>query len=222
VAESSSQASDGPTKRRPVDVLHRRPLAVRDAALAARRDPGVPWRGCPLARPRGLSVLVAQARREHTAQTGWSDAMSDGYRPAFWVASEGRALIQSNAINRRVRPGSRVPKGLAHAVERETDAGRNNGLWTLTGGTVAFPTQRLRREGYPDVGACDSLPGVRRPDERRSLSPLDQSRVGTGARFGASDRRAPSSPRRWGFVPSGIRVGTECRTDLSCTPPSGV
>ena len=65
--------------------------------------------------------------------------MSYHTRPALWVASERRELID-NGLDHSVNGRSRVPAGLIHAVEHETKADAET---TLCGqsldGLVRFP-----------------------------------------------------------------------------------
>ena len=65
--------------------------------------------------------------------------MSYHTRPAFWVASERRELID-NGLERSVHGRSRVPAGLIHAVEHETNADAEKTLCgQLLDGLVRFP-----------------------------------------------------------------------------------
>lgn len=60
-------------------------------------------------------------------------------RPALWVASERRELID-NGLDRSVHGRSRVPAGLIHAVEHETKADAETTLCgQLLDGLVRFP-----------------------------------------------------------------------------------
>lgn len=99
--------------------------------------------------------------------------------PEYWIASEDRTLIR-NLAHTGATKTTRVPKGLTHAVHRETD---EDALTTVCGSPldnlVQFPRRNFLHEPQPSITTscwrCMKVTGRPSPVSRPDLRLLTHS-----------------------------------------------